>query len=212
MSRLDPAVADADRTVEDPGDTEALESLDRSHDVDERVHGAHLVEGDLRRRHAVDRAFGLAQELERANGPLAHPAGHGGALDPRDQIPDVPVGTVALRALVMSVVGVMIVGMAVRQDRLRRRLVRPVRQRHGHLGGPNAAPVHGADGHAHLGNAEPRGELFQPGHGRPGGHEGPQEHVAAHPCGRVEDGKTSISHRLINMAVAQVRGKPPGSR
>jgi hypothetical protein len=132
VGRLDPAIADADRTVEHLADAEALESLDPSDNVDERIHGAYLVQRHLSRGHAVDRAFSLAQELERANGSLAHPLGDRRVLDLGDQIADVPVRTVALRAagtmgvLVIGEIAVTVVGVCdggtgvLRQDRLRR--------------------------------------------------------------------------------------------
>ena len=64
----------------------------------------------------------------------------------------------------------------------------------------------------HLRRTEPGRETPQPVGGRPGCDERAEEHVAADSGGRIEDSKTAISHRLINMAAAQTGGKPPGSR
>ena len=47
----------------DPIDAELLESLDRAHDVHQRVHRADLVQRDLIGGHAVDPALRLAQQL-----------------------------------------------------------------------------------------------------------------------------------------------------
>jgi len=78
-----------------------------------------------------------------------------------------------------------------------------------HLGGADAAALDRLDSNRHLRRTQPGGEPANPLSGRTRGDERPQEHVPADPGGRVNDGKASISHRLINMAPGQTGGKPP---
>ena len=72
-ARTQPAPTPTGRLI-DPHDAEALEPLDPTDDVHQGVHRAHLVEGDLVRRHAVDPPLGLAQQGEGTHRTLAHPA------------------------------------------------------------------------------------------------------------------------------------------
>src|SRR5690242_2205132 len=86
------------------------------------------------------------------------------------------------------------------------------RQDHPDLGGPNTASIDLLDRDLDLGRAKPAGQALQPLHRGARGNQGAQQHVATDTGRRVEDSKTSISHRLINMAEAQTGGKSPGSR
>ena len=218
MRSLHPSVADADGSVEDPHDAQALEPLDAPHDVDQRVHRAHLVEGDLVRRYAVDLRLGLAQQGEGTHRPLTHPTGDRGALDHGDQLADVVMGPVGGAAVRVVAVRVVVVGgdghmlILMRRHRLGWRLVRTVPKGHSDLRRPDAAAIYRVHRHGHVGNAQARREAAEPVGRSSGGHQRAEQHVAAHAGGRIEDGKTSISHRLINMAEAQVGGKPPESR
>src|SRR5690242_3281396 len=86
------------------------------------------------------------------------------------------------------------------------------RQDHPDLGGPNTASIDLLDRDLDLGRAKPAGQALQPLHRGARGNQGAQQHVATDTGRRVEDSKTSIRHRLINMAEAQTGGKSPGSR
>jgi hypothetical protein len=68
-----PPAPDRDWTIINPGDTQLLESFDRSDDVDQRIHRANLMQGDLISRQPVDAAFRLAQQPKGAHRARAHP-------------------------------------------------------------------------------------------------------------------------------------------
>ncbi len=85
-------------------------------------------------------------------------------------------------------------------------------QRHVHLDGADAAAVDGTGLHAHLGEPQAARQALEAVQRSPGREQRAQKHVAADPGGRVENGKTSIRHRLINMDGSYADGKPSGSR
>ena len=207
--------ADADRAVVDARDAQPLEPLDGAHDVDQRVDRADLVEGDLR------------PQVRRAPGPRPRRAGvKARTARSRTQAESGARSTAAMRSPTWRWGPWMV---RVRRDRgawcagsvMRGRMrgtgsagssCAPPGSDHIHLGGPDAAAIHRVD-RARSRRARPGAPgALQPVGGGSGGHERAEQHVAADARGRVEDGKTSISHRLINMAAAQTGGKPPGSR
>ena len=163
---------------------------------------------DLFGRDAMNPPLGLAQQAKGSRGSVPYPVGERRLLDPGDQLADVPV-----RAVGMPVIGS--VGMATRVivlvDRLRRMLLHLTRQDHVHFGGAYAAANRRRDVDPHLRKPQSRGERAQPLGGRARRDEGSQQHVAADSRRRVEYGKTSVVHRLINMGQVSMGGKPGGT-
>jgi len=90
---------------------------------------------------------------------------------------------------------VIVVGMGMgvgRVNQLARRLVAAVREHDVDLRRPDAAAVHLLDVHADVGKAKSKRQTLKPLGRRTGGDERAEQHVAADPGGRVEDGKASI--------------------
>ena len=116
--------------------------------------------------------------------------------------------------MMMAVLTVVLVSVVLvrRNERFRRQLRLPVWKRDVHLGAANTAAVDRFKRDRNLRNAQAGGQPLEPLSRRAGRDKRSQEHVATDPGSRVDDGKTSVSHRVINMPGAQVGGKPPGSR
>ena len=124
---------------------------------------------------------------------------------------DVPVGAVGMP--VIGSVGVatrviVLVEVSVAGYRLRRTLLHLTRQDHVHFGGAYAAANRRGNVDPHLGEPQPRREAAQPLGGRARRDERSEQHVAADSGRRVEYGKTSVVHRLINMGQVSMGGKP----
>jgi hypothetical protein len=144
------AVEGGHRTGDDLRPAEHLETQCRSDDVDDGVHGPHLVEVNLFRRAAVDPAFGLREPQKDSFSRPFHAVGE---LRAADHLPNV------LQPPVMVV-------MAIIQEHADvRRLDRP-----GHLF-PHLDPV---TAHAEAGETFP-----EPLRVRPRADERPERHVAA---------------------------------
>ena len=89
---------------------------------------------------------------------------------------------------------------------------RAPRHTHVHLGARQAGPVHPGHRHRHFGQAQPSGQLPGPGLAEARVHQRPEEHVAAHSRGRVDDREAPFRHRLGNFAPDQPGGKSPAPR
>jgi hypothetical protein len=82
-----------------------LEPFDTPHDIDQRIHGAHLVQGNSIGRQPMHSAFSLPEQAEGADRPLADPRRKFGAFDETDQL-----ANMAMRSVVVA----MVAGRAVR--------------------------------------------------------------------------------------------------
>jgi hypothetical protein len=167
-------------------------------------------------RHPVHSPLGLAQKTQGPNRAFPHPRRERGLLHHGNELPDVPVRRMPVVARVqlarrrVGVAMVMMLGVIV--DRDRRQLLVSARQDNVDLGRPHAATGNGRQFNRYLRATHSGGQLGQPLLWRASCHECAQEHVAADSCGRIENGKTSIGHRLINIAPAQPGGKSAGLR
>ena len=164
----------------------------------------------------MDSALGVPEQAERAHGAFADPLGQRGPLNGGDQVADVPVRGLCLGmpmgAMTVAAARVMGLSVVVVRDRLGGPLLRASRQYHVDLGCAHAAAIDRLHSDRHLRRAESGRQAAEPIGGCSCGDQCTKQHVAADSRGRVEDGKTSIRHRLINMAEAQTRGKSQGSR
>ena len=116
------------------------------------------------------------------------------------------IGSVRVATRVIVLVEVSVAGY-----RLRRMLLHLTRQDHVHFGGAYAAANRRGDVDPHLRKPQSRRESAQPFGGRARRDERSEQHVAADPGRRVEYGKTSVVHRLINMGQVPMGGKPRGT-
>jgi hypothetical protein len=90
---------------------------------------------------------------------------------------------------------VMVVGMGMgvgRVDQVARRLMAAVSEHDVDLRRPDAAAVHLFDAYTDVGKPESKRQTLKPFGRRTGGDKRAEQHVAADPGGRVEDGKASI--------------------
>jgi hypothetical protein len=217
-----PSAAHRDGTAVHPGDPELLESLERADDVHQRIDRAHLVQRHCLRRKPVHLPLGFTQQPDRGNRPVPHPGRERGPFQHCQQLPDVAMRhvTVGMTKLVagnvtgMGVRGGMArgVGVGVIVQRNAGLLLLPAGQDHVYLEGADAAPIDGVGLNPDVGKAQAGRQALQPLQWSPGRDQRAQQHVTADPRGWVQYGKTSIRHRLINMAGFYPDGKPPGSR
>jgi hypothetical protein len=96
MRGLHPTATQSNRTVVYAGDSQLLKPFDAPYDVDERIHGAHLVQRNPIGREPMHSALSLAEQLECAYCPLSHPGRKLGAFHDADQLANVAMRTVVL--------------------------------------------------------------------------------------------------------------------
>ena len=82
MGAAHPARAQGDGAAGPASGAERLDQEGGGHDIDGRIPGAHLVEGDLRRVRAVHRALGLGEQCEDRERARAHGGRDAGGLQP----------------------------------------------------------------------------------------------------------------------------------
>ena len=66
------------------------------------------------------------------------------------------------------------------------------RQGHVHLDALDTGPIHVADIHRHVRDAQPRRKLLQPVGGCTDRDQRPQKHIAADPRGRIDNSKPTV--------------------
>lgn len=89
--------------------------------------------------------------------------------------------------------------------------LRPIRQTNIDFRRADAAAIYPRDTHSDPGKAEAFRQGLQPFGRRSRRDKCPQHHVAADPRNRIDDGKTSISHRLRICRVERVDGSAGGA-
>jgi hypothetical protein len=81
-----------------PRESQPLDALDGAHDVDQRIERTDFVERHVLRPHSVHRTFGLGQHLEGCRRPRLHRRCQFGAVDDAQQLTDMSVRVVTMRA------------------------------------------------------------------------------------------------------------------
>ena len=148
-------------------------------------------------------ALSLAEQPEGPYGSVTHPGGQWGPFDRGNQVSDVPMRTLMIVRVRMPVrvVWRVLMRSTVRVGNERRwMLACPIREHDIDLGRLDAAALDLVDLHANVGEPQSEGQPTQPFGRRPSGQERAEKHIAADASGWIEDGKTTVSHRLINMA------------
>ena len=132
--------------IPSPADTEALEALYPTDDIDQRVERTQLVQHDLSGRPPVHAPLGFADQHECFAGPLPYPIRDIRSIDHGDQIAHPPVRPMVVLVAVNLLLGP--VGLT--------RPFRPaVRERDRHFRGLDAVPIDPPDVHRDLGNPQP---------------------------------------------------------
>jgi hypothetical protein len=117
MRGAHPAAAYGHWAVVYAGDTQLLEPFDAGNDVDERIHGPHLMQRHPIGGQPMYSAFSLSEQLEGPYRPLSHPGREFGVFHDTDQLADV-----AMRIVVVAVAGAVWEGVSMRVTRLFHRL------------------------------------------------------------------------------------------
>jgi hypothetical protein len=188
----------------DPLNSQALKAFDSAYDVHHGIDGADFMESHILCGYTVDAAFLFCQQLEGTDGALAYPVGERCVLQRRDEISHVMMQSFGLVRIVRVVrAGSVRVGFGPQRVRMFHLTVRRVDR---DLGGYDAATDYSGDFNSGVGEPETSRQRLQPFGCGAGIDEGPEQHVSADSCCRIQDCETTYGHAEISLPV-DGRGK-----